>query len=904
MSAPGVRGAEPASGALVDVLPSTSAPAVSRRSARRRWYLAGHLLVGGWLLAALGVALAHPFLPHPRWLLVHLLLLGAVSTAVLIWSEHFALALLHCRDDGSGRGRGLKLGTFTVGAIGVSAGVVSDTWPLVVAGAAMVGAAMVGHVVTLARMARDALAGRFAVVLRYYVAAASLLPVGAALGVLLSRPDLDDDTEARLRLAHEAVNVLGWLGLTIVGTLVTLWPTMLRTRLPDGAVRAARWAVPLLLTGTAFIAAGALVTPPRGALVGLGCYLAGVAISARPLVDAARRKPPAGAATWSVAAGGGWLASLLIGLAVVLGISPTWTLAGERLTVLTPMLAVGWIAQTLFGALSYLVPVLLGGGPRTVRAMVSVLDRRGATRVTILNAGLAVSVLPVPSIVRVASSTLVLAALIAHAWSLVAAARTGRALRRQPDSMPVPPGAPATPGAPQRTAQAAAGLAVVVLAVAAGAAVDPGSLPTPGGVRGASVSATGHTTTVTVRAQGMRFSPAHLDVPAGDRLVIVVRNQDDDRHDLVLSNGARSPRLAAGRSHTLDAGVVGGDLDGWCSVVGHRQMGMVLTVHAVGAPPPAASQHAAAATRHAAPADDGRPAADAGFDPMAVPPAGFAARDARLAPVPASTRPQVHRRTITVREVEREVAPGVRQRAWTFDGTVPGPVLRGRVGDSFEITLVNRGSVGHSIDFHAGSLAPGPVMRTIQPGESLQYRFTAGRSGIWMYHCSTMPMSLHIANGMFGAVIVDPPGLTPVAREYVLIQSEAYLGPQSGIADTSKLHDVRPDAVVFNGYPHQYVATPLAAAPDERVRIWVLAAGPNLGTAFHVVGGHFDTVYAEGAYLLRPADPAAGGAQVLDLGPAGGGFVELTFPEPGTYPFVSHRMVDAERGARGAFTVR
>jgi nitrite reductase (NO-forming) len=289
---------------------------------------------------------------------------------------------------------------------------------------------------------------------------------------------------------------------------------------------------------------------------------------------------------------------------------------------------------------------------------------------------------------------------------------------------------------------------------------------------------------------------------------------------------------------------------------------------------------------------------------MAVPPPGFAARDARLLPVPPGTRPLVHRRTLTVQEVDREVAPGVRQRAWTFDGTVPGPVLRGRVGDTFEITLVNSGSMGHSIDFHAGSLAPGPVMRTIAPGESLVYRFTARHSGSWMYHCSTMPMSLHIANGMFGAVVVDPPGLPPVDREYVLVQSEAYLGPQGGTADTGKLQAVRPDAVVFNGYPHQYVAAPLSAAVGERVRIWVLAAGPNTGTAFHVVGGQFDTVYAEGAYLLRPDDPAAGGAQVLDLGPAGGGFVELTFPEPGTYPFVSHRMVDAERGARGLFTVR
>jgi nitrite reductase (NO-forming) len=110
-----------------------------------------------------------------------------------------------------------------------------------------------------------------------------------------------------------------------------------------------------------------------------------------------------------------------------------------------------------------------------------------------------------------------------------------------------------------------------------------------------------------------------------------------------------------------------------------------------------------------------------------------------------------------------------------------------------------------------------------------------------------------------------------------------------------------PDAVMFNGYAAQYAHRPLTAHTGERVRIWVLDAGPNRDTSFHVVGAQFDTVYAEGRYQLRPADP--GGAQVLALGPAAGGFVETVFPEPGHYPFVSHAMVDAERGARGIVEV-
>jgi nitrite reductase (NO-forming) len=267
---------------------------------------------------------------------------------------------------------------------------------------------------------------------------------------------------------------------------------------------------------------------------------------------------------------------------------------------------------------------------------------------------------------------------------------------------------------------------------------------------------------------------------------------------------------------------------------------------------------------------------------------------------------RVHRHTFHVREVETEVAPGVTQRLWTYNGSAPGPTLHGRVGDRFVITLVNDATTGHSIDFHAGSLAPDGPMRTIPPGERLVYRFTATRSGIWMYHCSSMPMSAHIANGLFGAVVIDPPGLAPVDRSYVLLQSELYLGAQGEEVDVDKLMAEQPDLVVFNGYANQYDARPLRARVGERVRIWVLDAGPDRATSFHVVGGQFDTTYAEGAWLLRGGPGGtggSGGAQSLALQPAQGGFVELTFPEPGHYPFVSHVMVDAERGAHGTFRV-
>jgi nitrite reductase (NO-forming) len=341
----------------------------------------------------------------------------------------------------------------------------------------------------------------------------------------------------------------------------------------------------------------------------------------------------------------------------------------------------------------------------------------------------------------------------------------------------------------------------------------------------------------------------------------------------------------------LDAGIIGSDLDGWCSVAGHRQMGMTLKVRAAG------SQPAGGAGHHHDPASQpALGAADIVRSLGSAPGPDFVARDPRL---PAATGP-VHRLTLIAADTDLAVSPGITQRLWTFGGTAPGPTLHGRIGDTFEITLVNDGSIGHSIDFHAGALAPDVPMRTIEPGQRLVYRFTATRAGIWLYHCSTMPMSLHIANGMFGAVVIDPLDLPRVDHEYIAVQSELYLGPQNGEADADKVLADRPDLVVFNGYAQQYDHAPLTARVGERVRIWVLAAGPNRGTSFHVVGGQFDTVWAEGAYRLRPG---AGGAQTLGLFPAQGGFVELSLPEPGNYPFVSHSMIDAERGAHGVIRV-
>jgi len=309
-------------------------------------------------------------------------------------------------------------------------------------------------------------------------------------------------------------------------------------------------------------------------------------------------------------------------------------------------------------------------------------------------------------------------------------------------------------------------------------------------------------------------------------------------------------------------------------------------------------------------ADDGASQAAGNGQPDAPAPPAFDFNDTSTAerfdptaPAP-STDPAgtVHEVTFEATEELVEIAPGVEQLMWTFNGTVPGPTLRGKVGDVFEVTLVNKGTYGHSIDFHASKVAWNDEMRTIGPGESLVYRFEAKHAGIFMYHCGTAPVIHHIGMGMYGAIIIDPPALPEVDHEFVFVQSELYRAEDPAQpADVGRMLAEQWDAVVFNGYVNQYRDHPLRVEPGERVRAWVIDDGPSENSSWHIVGTIFDTVYKEGNYVLRPDDGSQGGAQAIDLQPAQGGFVEFTFDEAGLYPFVTHKFASASKGALGLF---
>ncbi len=303
----------------------------------------------------------------------------------------------------------------------------------------------------------------------------------------------------------------------------------------------------------------------------------------------------------------------------------------------------------------------------------------------------------------------------------------------------------------------------------------------------------------------------------------------------------------------------------------------------------------AAATPTAASAAS--PVAASRFDFSAAWGDAFVARDPAL---PPASDQSVHEIELRATETELEVAPGVRQVMWTFNDQVPGPVLRGKVGDIFRVTLKNAGTLPHSIDFHASKVAWNDEMRSIGPGESLVYEYEAKHAGIFMYHCGTAPALHHIGMGMYGAVVIDPPDLAPVAHEYVFVQSELYGAAEGKVADPQKMADEQWDAVVFNGAVNQYKDRPIAVGVGERVRAWVIDDGPSENSSFHIVGTIFDTVFKEGAYLLRP-DNTSGGGQALDLQPAQGGFVEFTLDEEGLYPIVTHKFANVGKGALGLF---
>lgn len=251
-----------------------------------------------------------------------------------------------------------------------------------------------------------------------------------------------------------------------------------------------------------------------------------------------------------------------------------------------------------------------------------------------------------------------------------------------------------------------------------------------------------------------------------------------------------------------------------------------------------------------------------------------------------------------------EVAPSIKYRAWTFNGIVPGPVIHARVGDRIDVTLTNRASMGHSIDFHAALAPPNVAYQTIAPGQTLHFSWIATSPGAFLYHCGTPPVLMHISNGMYGAIIVDPAaGWGPPATSYVLVQSEFYplkiAGTDEYQGDFTKMQSGVADVVDFNGMAFQYMNKPLPISVGKRVRLFIVNAGPSHFSAFHVVGTLLQRSYVDG----NPKNLLVG-LQTLAIPPGGGAVTEFSVRQAGKYPFVTHAFGDADAGAMGVFVAK
>ena len=907
------------------------------RPHRRTTQIKRNAVVVAWIFTAL-VLLAGKYAqlwPNlDAWAPLHAALLGALGSAITIWSAHFADTLLHRPAWGGALMLNGRLGLHSVGAALVITGVCINSQIIIGVGARCVAVGATLGVVAMVVQKRRAVAARMAALVDYYICSLSYLMVGALAGWSIKYFDFKGQAawSNRMYLAHVPIMVLGVLGITVLGTLVVLWPTMLRTKMEPTAPRQAQRALPGLALAVAVIAFSGLWRPLAG--IGALLYLLSAVAVVAPLWRTGARKGVTNYAGLSTAAALAWLAWCVIRLGVGVSYAANDDAAravahGLRLAVVS-----GFALQILLAALSFLTPVMLGGGPAMSRLTHAIMDRYTWWRITTINLCLALACLPLPPAVRGVTG---LSAALAGAYFFVAAGQAIRA-RRKGDTSAAPPSTvtltktakpsatastgsakAAKPAASKPASSAAqsagatgatqtpdrrgalAGLVTAAVAVVAGASAS--STQTPGGLIGlgsgqgsASAGGSGQVVNANITISGMSFVPSSVDVPAGATLRLTLKNTGTEVHDLVLATGQTTGRLAVGESKTITVNNVREPIAGWCSVAGHRAMGMVFDVKVAGV----SSNTSHSGHQHSASSQSAQ------VDLNWQPPSYFKAHDAR------APRPQapgtVHRHTLRVSEITAQVGAGVTQKRMTYNGGVPGPVLRGQVGDHFEITLVNDGTMSHSIDFHAGVLAPDKPMRSISPGQSLQYNFTATRSGIWLYHCSTAPMSVHLAAGMHGAVIIDPPGLSQVDHEFVLIQSEIYLGPEGGSTDEAKVAAKTPDLMAFNGMAFQYKYRPLQVSAGQRVRFWLMDAGPSLPCTFHVVGGQFDQVFYEGAWTLGGPDQIgarwSGGSQALNLGPCQGGFVEFVPPQAGHYTFVTHAFADMEKGAVGVLQVQ
>jgi len=284
-------------------------------------------------------------------------------------------------------------------------------------------------------------------------------------------------------------------------------------------------------------------------------------------------------------------------------------------------------------------------------------------------------------------------------------------------------------------------------------------------------------------------------------------------------------------------------------------------------------------------------------------------RDPAEVPAPVGNRePQVVRIDLEATEVIGQLADGTTYTYWTFNNQVPGPFFRVRIGDTIEVHMKNSGSstMNHSVDFHAVTgPGGGAVMTQTKPGEETVFTAQALNAGLYVYHCATPMVADHIANGMYGLILVEPEGgLPPVDREFYVMQGELYTAGAFGeqghqMSDTSKLLNEDPEYFVFNGAANALVNKPLKANVGESVRIYFGVGGPNFTSSFHVIGEIFDRVYDQASLTGAPLTDV----QTTLVPPGGATMVEFDLEVPGNFILVDHALSRLQRGLAGYLVV-
>jgi nitrite reductase (NO-forming) len=374
-----------------------------------------------------------------------------------------------------------------------------------------------------------------------------------------------------------------------------------------------------------------------------------------------------------------------------------------------------------------------------------------------------------------------------------------------------------------------------------------------------------------------------LTAVEGQVVQLTLINGEGAEHDIVFpEQNTKSPRVTGKGASTTIAfrADKSGDFIYFCSVPGHQLAGMQGQFLVTPRPPP----------QTVVEADISREATD-------VPPP-IGKRD-----------PQTVRVDLLSVELEGRLAEGTTFGYWTFNGKVPGPMIRVRVGDTIDIHLKNSAdsSMIHSVDFHAAT-GPGGGAAALQvdPGQEKSMTWKALVPGLYVYHCATPMVAEHIANGMYGMILVEPEaGLPPVDHEFYVMQGEIYSDKpygQRGSAEFSveKLLNERPEYFVFNGSVGALSKLhPLHAKVGETVRIFFGVGGPNYTSSFHVIGEIFDKVYTFGGVQTPPHE----GIQTVTVAPGGAVISEFKTEVPGNYTLVDHALARAERGLAGVLSV-